>query len=560
MPKNRKPYGISGEPWHVEYLRMEGTDERRDKRRCKFFNKGNYCKKHIERCIGSSHCDDYQEKEAREITTHYLEEDGRYYKYTETMPNTAVRNISDFELKKSGQKVLSYEAYINRSVQCLSDKQFDYYPTGTKVHSAILGEGRIVSYDSNKVRVQFSEKISTFLTEALQNGQLTISPYARRSYIYQKEIYHPGLQAYQIIQEETKAALKQKTKAIVDSWELEWRKVTQAIQCNHTTDQFRKYANLRTQKCSEIRSILDSVYRYNKPFKDIQFEHEQIPEPVLIPEPKKPEYKQIPEQPSTENDKYAIKISFFQRLFKSKRIAAEAAARDKYLADFAVWEKEFDKIQKENDRITEQYEAEYTRWKNEQAAYYKAWNDRVLVSKQKAQRIADGDKKAVEEYFMDLLSSIEVPLYYHKEYRVIYDQHNSILTVGCNLPNFKAIPNIKRVVYRESENGFLEELFAEEEVKKHYDQIIYDILLTIAGYVYHTGYQRIQIKKLKIYGYVEMLNPADGRMITSKIVSVTTEYEDYQHAENNNLSGEQWVSSMKGTIRVPLWKGTPING
>ena len=74
MPKNHG-YGLSGEPWHVEYLRTESDDDRRDKRRCFFFEKGNYCSVKKERCIGSSHCDHYREKESRPKAAKYLQED-----------------------------------------------------------------------------------------------------------------------------------------------------------------------------------------------------------------------------------------------------------------------------------------------------------------------------------------------------------------------------------------------------------------------------------------------------------------------------------------------------
>ena len=58
---------LTGHPWHVGYLKMDENDTRRDKRRCMYFLKDeshkNYCQKKFERCIGSSHCPYYKEKQ-----------------------------------------------------------------------------------------------------------------------------------------------------------------------------------------------------------------------------------------------------------------------------------------------------------------------------------------------------------------------------------------------------------------------------------------------------------------------------------------------------------------
>lgn len=57
---------LTGQPWHVGYLKMDETDTRRDKRRCEWFLKDeshkNYCLKRFGSCIGSSHCPYYKEK------------------------------------------------------------------------------------------------------------------------------------------------------------------------------------------------------------------------------------------------------------------------------------------------------------------------------------------------------------------------------------------------------------------------------------------------------------------------------------------------------------------
>ena len=52
---------MTGVPWHKEFLRA--TDDRRHKRRCIYHGDSDYCKHLCMKCIGSSHCYAYKEKE-----------------------------------------------------------------------------------------------------------------------------------------------------------------------------------------------------------------------------------------------------------------------------------------------------------------------------------------------------------------------------------------------------------------------------------------------------------------------------------------------------------------
>ena len=57
---------LTGYPWHVEYLKMDANDTRRDKRKCKYFLRDeshtNYCQKIFGTCFSSSHCPYYKKK------------------------------------------------------------------------------------------------------------------------------------------------------------------------------------------------------------------------------------------------------------------------------------------------------------------------------------------------------------------------------------------------------------------------------------------------------------------------------------------------------------------
>ena len=55
---------LQGTPWHVEKIGREEGDPRRDKRKCKYYRKGEYntCEYNIDACKGSAHCGNYVER------------------------------------------------------------------------------------------------------------------------------------------------------------------------------------------------------------------------------------------------------------------------------------------------------------------------------------------------------------------------------------------------------------------------------------------------------------------------------------------------------------------
>ena len=52
---------LTGSPWHVEQMRRGDEDPRRDRRRCKYYT-GTQCKYRYGKCIGSAHCQFYEER------------------------------------------------------------------------------------------------------------------------------------------------------------------------------------------------------------------------------------------------------------------------------------------------------------------------------------------------------------------------------------------------------------------------------------------------------------------------------------------------------------------
>lgn len=72
---------LSGEPWHVEGMYRGEGDDRRYKGRCKYFSYDKeYCSYRYGRCMGSAHCDQYEECTEDELKQKLKERDALYRK------------------------------------------------------------------------------------------------------------------------------------------------------------------------------------------------------------------------------------------------------------------------------------------------------------------------------------------------------------------------------------------------------------------------------------------------------------------------------------------------
>ena len=112
---------MEGTPWHVEYMRREEGDVRRDRRRCERYHKeGSYCSIYCGKCHGSAHCP--------------------YYREAKTV--------------SSGQHSSRNNA-STRSVQ-------QEFPFMSKVHHTRYGDGIVAGNQKGRIIVVFATKTKSF--------------------------------------------------------------------------------------------------------------------------------------------------------------------------------------------------------------------------------------------------------------------------------------------------------------------------------------------------------------------------------------------------------------
>lgn len=514
MPKNKGPYGISGEPWHVEYLRTESDDDRRDKRRCLYYEKGNKCSKKAERCIGSSHCDYYKEKEERPQASRYLHEDGRYYRVKESTEKPVTKSAAYVPKKTAESRGVPYADYV-KPVISIQKKRIVRYAPGTEVRSPSLGKGTIQSAEGNHYSVKFSSKVSTFLMDAFDRGYLTLVSPAEMEVKYQVIMSHPLLPAHQVIEGDDEGSVSRKAVKVNNIWNQEWRNRVSAItDRTHSKNNCISAASLMTTEAARLQHRLESLVDNNTPVQLIDFESLLQRRQYTIPEPEYPTFDPIPTEPLIENYGQPRKMGFFQKLLKLDPLKISKANREQYAKDHAQWEENVLNAKQHNAFLYETYQSRMEQWEKYRDNFNAAEEERIRITTARRDALRRSEKGAVEQYLGELLDQIRIPLPFAKEYDIKYDRRFGYVTVGVQLPGVESMPRMKRVVYREAADAFEEEYYSTESVKRLQVSVAEQIAQVILSYIKAGAKQEnIILSSIKVNGYSLRYDEKSNRVL-----------------------------------------------
>lgn len=508
MPKNRKPYGISGEPWHIEYLRTESNDDRRDKRRCLYFEKSNFCGKKGERCIGSSHCSLYKEKESRPKALKYYHEDGRYYHVKDSVEKTNYKSAAFVgDNRKNQDSIIPYKDYVEPKIK-MSTYKIVRYAAGTEVESKSLGRGLILSSDGGHYSVQFSTKTSTFLMDAFDKGYLKSINSGQEDALYQVALTHPYLPAFYVIESDSEASAWRAVEQVKQEWEKQWNKRINSLKEKlHSVINCMEAANRQTVYAAQVRRQLELFTETNFSPKPFTFDEDNPRRTFPEREPNYPQFYPIPREPIIEDYGQLRKMGFFQRLFKLSPIKISRVSRDQYESDHLVWIQNKEWAEQANSLLYQEYAVKHSLWEQARDAFYLDEEKRIQSSRTWHLAIRRGDLVAIERYFRELVNNIEIPLYFQKKFSVEYDIQTGDVVVDFCLPNLKAIPRAKRTIYEESNDCFVEEYYSYEATQKLYEMVNKQIINVISNTI-KTGAraEEISISSVIVKGYEERID------------------------------------------------------
>lgn len=407
---------------------------------------------------------------------------------------------------------------------------------------------------------------------------------------YTVEISHKGLKEHKILSAPEYDMLQNKVDLQIDKWNDKWEKIEakrmQSEEKEANIDEAEERTNEAQEALKRIDNLLlqtlsiDDTIDWNR-LKSRKRFNEQNPQELLqkridqVIKPNKKELLKPSIKPNATSSEFTPQITFFDKIFSSKRIAKEKLSEEKYLSAISNWENECHKIDSENKLNESQYEkalAEYNKRIDEiklvNSNEVKAWEKRKeeFFNKQAEfnakidemkNRYFELNPSSVLEYCEMVLNNSDYPDSFSKSFELEYNPDNKILIVEYELPPIEALPRIKEVKYVSSKNELNEVYISDVQLNKMFDESIYKIALRTIHELFEAD-KANAIDAISFNGWVTATNKATGKTENNCILSIQTKKNEFIEIDLSKVEPKICFKNLKGVASSKLSSLTPI--
>jgi restriction system protein len=407
---------------------------------------------------------------------------------------------------------------------------------------------------------------------------------------YTVEMFHKGLNEHKLLSAPELYMLQNKVNLQAEKWNEKWEKIEAKRMQNDEKEANIEEAAERTKEAQEIMRRIDNLLLHTLEIDDtIDWNRlksrkrftEQNPQELLqykidqVIKPSKKEVIQRPLKPSETSSEFTPDITFFDKIFSSKRIAKEKLAKEKYLSVLRNWENECKRIDKENKLNESQYEIAFLEYNNrideikiETSNEVKEWEKRKQeFSNKQAEFNAKIDEMknryfelnptSVIEYCEMVLNNSEYPDSFPKSFELEYNPDNKILIVEYELPPIEAFPRIKEVRYIASKNELNEVFISDVQLNKMFDESMYKIALRTIHELFEAD-KANALEAISFNGWVTVINKATGKTENNCILSIQTKKNEFIEIDLSKVDPKICFKNLKGVASSKLSTLTPI--
>lgn len=226
--------------------------------------------------------------------------------------------------------------------------------------------------------------------------------------------------------------------------------------------------------------------------------------------------------------------------------------------DVSKWEDEKKRIEQENQLINMKYNSELEKWENRKKIYEREKTENNNKIDKLYEDCKSGNVDAVEQFFMSVLETIELPFYYSKSVEIEYDPSAKIIIVDYLLPVIEDIPNLKNVSYSKSKKEFKETNHTESYMKKKYESVVYQIVMQTLNYIFSISEDFDIIDTIAFNGKINTIDKTKGKIIEPCVLSVVVCRNDFDEIFLEGVDPKAWFKSAKGVSATSLANVTPV--
>ena len=266
----------------------------------------------------------------------------------------------------------------------------------------------------------------------------------------------------------------------------------------------------------------------------------------------------MPQAPKRTDEVFNPKPTFLQTISPKKKEEFDAENEKSFHDAYRSWEAECSAIQEQNRIITNKNHTDYELWEKAKEEYYSKQRGMNDSLDNLGTFLEKGEKEAVEIYTKIYINNTFNNLF-ESSIDTEYIEDSRMLIVDYLLPTIENLPNLKAVNYIKSKQEFKEVYFSDAEMKRKYDNVIYQITLALLFLIYEDNKLRNVVDLVTFNGKVKTINKSTGRPIEPYILSITAKKEDVESLNIPAVDPKEWFKSARGVSAAHLANVTPVS-
>jgi restriction system protein len=273
------------------------------------------------------------------------------------------------------------------------------------------------------------------------------------------------------------------------------------------------------------------------------------------PCPQGPTPKALPTVP--EEQSFAPTLSFLETLLPPFRKRKQDAAAAKFQLAYSAWQTESARVQSLNKQNERRFQEEMDDWLGQKAEFDEKQAERnAHVDSQRISYHAS-DPDTLIWYWYEVLSSLVCRAEWPDEVSVNYLEETKTIVVDYELPNIEMIPELKEVKYVASRAEFKETFISDAQVKKLYDDVLFQIALSALYRLFDTD-KVDAIAAVVWNGWVRSIDKATGTEVHPCIMSVQATTEEFTTINLRQVDPRLCFKKLKGICGSKLTELSPV--
>ena len=381
--------------------------------------------------------------------------------------------------------------------------------------------------------------------------------------MWEQQIRHDGLNAYRVIRGRAKEEVELKARLQLAAWNERWQRVQSAarvreerLKRSYSNEERRRIATERTTEAQAGLKTLEGTLT-DALSRDPSVDWDSLKDHLgyAVPQPQKPIPMQMPPPPS--RDSFRPVPNIIDRILASRRRKKEHACEQKFLEAEAAWNQQGVQTERHNKQTLESFDRQLEAWEAERSTFLKEQAKKNVEVDRLRESYFTLGSEGVSAYADEVLSESPYPDWLPRETAAEYVPTTGILVVDFELPNIDSLPKIKEVKYVIARAEFQEVLISEVQLKRIYDELLYQICLRTM----HELFQSDRVNALKgavFNGWVRSIDKTNGAETHLCVMSVQVGKGEFLPINLSQVDPKKCYKGLKGVSGTRLTDLSPV--